>query len=553
MTFSSLRLSVPSKTILSYGSAVSLLKYPSDYLGTLRSLIKGASSNITLSALYFGNKSNEMDLITDIDSALSDPMRPNLTVTFILDHSRASRMGSTSASSVQVLSSLVTKYHPRCRLLLYQMPHLRGRLGLLPTQMKETLGVYHCKFCVVDNTTILTGANLSEEYFENRQDRYMVVNEQYANDRLPIPPFLSDETLSSFLRGFVQILDGHCHHVLPGEVIIAPIKPDPTVLMKELETYSGHSGEIFQSFFYFLIGKIYTVNGLFLAYMHSHCKSHYHRHDTNPQISNEMASFHPLFQHGSLNINQEQEAFTQLFFSDLKDIKANILLATPYPSFSSKFMTSLAHFVGNKRTVHVNPLNHEDSDVQSLLGSPSDFPITIVVPSSRSHGFSKGQGIKSWIPTLHKSAMFAALDSFWNHFKFVNSQGHGLATEQTERMQSNFLSSQNILSVRTFARDSWTYHAKGMWLYDMMMNDQGESVRHVPMTYIGSSNLGSRSWKRDFELGFFLISDSRELQRRLGQECDHLIDSSEEYDYIHERKQESWIMRFLSYLTKSLL
>ncbi|MEE4248180.1 MAG: hypothetical protein V2I33_22550 [Kangiellaceae bacterium] len=38
----------------------------------------------------------------------------------------------------------------------------------------EIMGVQHIKVAVFDNHVLLTGANLQEEYFTDRQDRYMV-------------------------------------------------------------------------------------------------------------------------------------------------------------------------------------------------------------------------------------------------------------------------------------------------------------------------------------------------------------------------------------------
>ena len=42
--------------------------------------------------------------------------------------------------------------------------------------LKEVLGVHHCKFAVFDNSVVLTGANLEEQYFTTRRDRYWVIN-----------------------------------------------------------------------------------------------------------------------------------------------------------------------------------------------------------------------------------------------------------------------------------------------------------------------------------------------------------------------------------------
>jgi len=45
---------------------------------------------------------------------------------------------------------------------------------LLPSPINEAVGVFHMKAYVIDDALILSGANLSEEYFVNRHDRYLV-------------------------------------------------------------------------------------------------------------------------------------------------------------------------------------------------------------------------------------------------------------------------------------------------------------------------------------------------------------------------------------------
>ncbi len=42
--------------------------------------------------------------------------------------------------------------------------------------IRETLGTFHFKSVIFDDTILLTGANLSEDYFTNRKDRYIVIN-----------------------------------------------------------------------------------------------------------------------------------------------------------------------------------------------------------------------------------------------------------------------------------------------------------------------------------------------------------------------------------------
>ena len=53
-------------------------------------------------------------------------------------------------------------------------------------------GVSHLKWIVIDDDVIITGANLSHEYYTNRQDRYVLLSgckplaNLISNDLLPI-------------------------------------------------------------------------------------------------------------------------------------------------------------------------------------------------------------------------------------------------------------------------------------------------------------------------------------------------------------------------------
>jgi CDP-diacylglycerol--glycerol-3-phosphate 3-phosphatidyltransferase len=40
--------------------------------------------------------------------------------------------------------------------------------------IREVFGVHHMKYFVFDDVVVMTGANLEEQYFLNRQDRYWV-------------------------------------------------------------------------------------------------------------------------------------------------------------------------------------------------------------------------------------------------------------------------------------------------------------------------------------------------------------------------------------------
>lgn len=46
--------------------------------------------------------------------------------------------------------------------------HTYGLYNYLTSEVKEMLGTYHIKLAIFDDNVLITGANLSEEYFTNR-------------------------------------------------------------------------------------------------------------------------------------------------------------------------------------------------------------------------------------------------------------------------------------------------------------------------------------------------------------------------------------------------
>ena len=81
-------------------------------------------------------------------------------------------------SSASLLRSLHDHSNTKssCRLSFYQTPQLRGWLNkILPSKWNELIGLQHCKVYIFDDSLIISGANLSQDYFTNRQDRYVLI------------------------------------------------------------------------------------------------------------------------------------------------------------------------------------------------------------------------------------------------------------------------------------------------------------------------------------------------------------------------------------------
>ncbi|CAO3657681.1 unnamed protein product [Mucor hiemalis] len=62
---------------------------------------------------------------------------------------------------------------------MYHTPDLTGILKkTLPQRFNESIGLMHLKVYGFDNSVMLSGANLSTDYFTNRQDRYIMFDKQ---------------------------------------------------------------------------------------------------------------------------------------------------------------------------------------------------------------------------------------------------------------------------------------------------------------------------------------------------------------------------------------
>ena len=70
----------------------------------------------------------------------------------------------------------------------------------LPVRWNEVVGVQHMKIYIFDDELILSGANLSNTYFTDRQDRYLMLSgEPHVAVHFTPPPrlHLSTATVSS--------------------------------------------------------------------------------------------------------------------------------------------------------------------------------------------------------------------------------------------------------------------------------------------------------------------------------------------------------------------
>ncbi|KAK4235903.1 hypothetical protein C8A03DRAFT_17398 [Achaetomium macrosporum] len=151
------------------GSQIHVLRSPAEFYETLKQKIRNAEQRIFLSTLYIGKA--EKELIITLQEALRS--KPDLRLSILTDALRGTRE-APDPSCASLLAPLIAEFGPeRVEIRMYHTPNLTGlRRKYIPKRINEGWGLQHMKLYGIDDEIILSGANLSNDYFTNRQDRY---------------------------------------------------------------------------------------------------------------------------------------------------------------------------------------------------------------------------------------------------------------------------------------------------------------------------------------------------------------------------------------------
>nr|XP_046232196.1 CDP-diacylglycerol--glycerol-3-phosphate 3-phosphatidyltransferase, mitochondrial isoform X1 [Scatophagus argus] len=159
------------------GTHIHILTSPDQFYQAMKARIKTARRRVVMASLYLGTGQLEKELVDCMEEALqrsqANGQAPELKVSILLDYTRGSR---GQVNSRTMLLPLLQRFASQMRVSLYHTPDLRGLLRLLvPQRFNETIGVQHIKAYLFDDSIIISGANLSDSYFTNRQDRYVLL------------------------------------------------------------------------------------------------------------------------------------------------------------------------------------------------------------------------------------------------------------------------------------------------------------------------------------------------------------------------------------------
>ncbi|KAK3559485.1 hypothetical protein QTP86_013664, partial [Hemibagrus guttatus] len=196
------------------GGRIHVLHSPDEFYQAMKARIKTARSRVVIASLYLGTGPLEQDLVDCMEQALKrsqEDAAADLKVSVLLDYTRGSRGKNNSRT---MLLPLLQRFPEQMRVSLYHTPDLRGLLRLLvPERFNETIGVQHIKVYLFDNSLIISGANLSESYFTNRQDRYVLLEDcqEVADFFAELVGAVGDVSLQLAPDDSIHMMEGMVH------------------------------------------------------------------------------------------------------------------------------------------------------------------------------------------------------------------------------------------------------------------------------------------------------------------------------------------------------
>jgi CDP-diacylglycerol--glycerol-3-phosphate 3-phosphatidyltransferase len=501
-----------------------LSKSPHEFHSTLCTLIRNAKERVYIASLYVGpaacpnQQKEEVELLT----ALSEASDEGVSIKVVLDQNRALRpvpvqsveeKVTTTTSSAEAVSNAIQR-----SIYLFQvLPSPLDRI--LPNPLNEVAGVFHIKIYVIDDQLILSGANLANEYFCDRLDRYLQICEG-GNGLVDFYATLVD-ILCRHSQVYGDGKDGGRHrdkghtriskHEFLREVTkhFQDLDPVPAKDLFEPPSSSCAAPP----------GEIVAV-----AIPTFHAPRGFWSETADLEYLTDIEATLSLLEEGSRNSEQDSE--DECGYRNTHT-NSTYSMQPPQVQLSSAYL---------------NP-------TVDLLDVLSKYPQVELLTAGRlSHGFKPkakaGNKGKDWIPTVF------------------------------DHLADTSLLQLPGAKLYHWERPGWTFHGKGIWIRECcsyrMDGDPctGDVVADVAAAVVGSSNFGGRSFERDMESNLLLVfppsisstesssssSGTKSVASHFGQEWTDLLSSStcvDPKEVVESAPPLPWYIRLLFPITKT--
>ena len=449
---------------------IQVLEGPSEFYETLKSKIRSAKKRIYLSTLYIGR--SEHELVATIRGALLS--NKDLKVSFLTDALRGTRE-TPEASCASLLSPLVAEFPERVEVRMFHTPNLTGlRKRLIPRRINEGWGLQHMKLYGVDDEIILSGANLSNDYFTNRQDRYHVFSSKRITDyyaRIHHAVCSVSFRLTPGKPPGSYTLDWPSSNAAPSplEQPRAYVKATTTLLDPLIKPLPSSSTLPPPSATSTLVYPVASFTPLI----------------SSQTPSTELTALTTLLTHISSPTHPPiRYLFTAGYFN-------------PHPTITSLLL----------RCASTKPHPIATSTTPSPTSPPTNN--IVLTASPQANGFFNSPGISAMLPSAYTLLSRRFLSA-------AHAAGLG----------------DSLLSLREWRRGTvghpsgWTYHAKGLWITFLPPANLPPSPTpgaNPSITLIGSSNYTQRSYSLDLETNALVVTGDEGLMRRWAEEEEWLL------------------------------
>ena len=468
---------------------IEILHGPTEFYQSLKSKIRKAKTRIYLSTLYIGKTENE--LVSTIRDALIQN-GTELKVSILTDALRGTRE-APNPSCASLLASLVEEFPDRVEVRMYHTPNLTGlRKALIPKRINEGWGLQHIKLYGIDDALILSGANLSNDYFTNRQDRYHVFSSKRVADYFAR---IHDSVCSvSFL---LRPRDNASKFTL--EWPTSNLAPNPLEAPKRY---------------------IEAATSLLAPLV---------RPASSPSPPSASTSVYPVICHPP-TLNTEISAFTALFARRINSYTFTAGYFNPHPVITSSLLA-----------------------VSSL---PNSAPGSILTASPYANGFFGSKGISGLLPAAYTHLSLRFLQAARGKNIQLREWQRGIVGRQdgwtyhAKGLWVTLPAHPQRMTASNAAPNEPPSDLGGGSEDTHANTPPGPSV-----TLIGSSNYTTRSYGLDLEVGAVMVTRDEGLMRRLEREEELLMSHTaaiEEADLETKERKAGWRVRVAMWLVKVL-
>ncbi|MCJ1457220.1 CDP-diacylglycerol--glycerol-3-phosphate 3-phosphatidyltransferase [Mycoblastus sanguinarius] len=466
---------------------IEILGGPKEFYETLKKKIHGGKRRIYLSTLYIGK--TEHDLISSIRETLLHN-GPEFKVSLLTDALRGTRE-APDPSCASLLASLVAEFPDRVEVRMYHTPNLTGfRKALIPKRINEGWGLQHIKLYGIDDEVILSGANLSNDYFTNRQDRYHVFSSKPVTDY------------------FFQIHQAVCSisYVLhPSDV------PSKFALEWPASNSAPNPLEAPKKY-------IEAATSLLLPLVEPTPSQ------SSPTTS---TSIYPLLCHPP-TLNNELPAFTALLARPIKSYTFTAGYFNPHPIITSSLL--------------------------SVSALPASAPGIILTASPYANGFFGSKGISGLLPPAYTHLSLRFLQAARGKNIQLREWQRGIVGQEngwTYHAKGLWVTLPREATSSPAQNKSTELQEKSH--SDAVESSEPSITARPSVTLIGSSNYTTRSYGLDLEVGAMVVTRDEGLMRKWKREEEMLLGQARVVDEDELQKKErraGWRVRLAMWIVK---